>query len=78
MPATAHIMRCPHCYSSDLTQVINTHHRLDGATRRRHGCRRCQIRWTGVELIEPNTIKADVVRPSVKPPALKAQPESAA
>ena len=71
-------MRCPHCHFSDLTQVINTHHRLDGAIRRRHGCRRCQIRWTAIELVEPGTIKADVVRPPATPSALKVQPESAA
>jgi len=59
-------MRCPHCHSSDTTLVINTHHRLDGAVRRRHGCQRCQIRWTGVELIEPGTIKATPVRSTSK------------
>lgn len=57
-------MRCPACKSSDTTCVINTVHRLDGTIRRRHGCERCQIRWTSSEGVTPGTLVSAVVRRS--------------
>lgn len=59
-------MRCPKCLLSEWTCVLNTVQRSDGATRRRVGCRRCQIRWTTIEELEPGSItSAPVHRPVV-------------
>lgn len=71
LPAWAHShrsppMQCPCCRSNDTTCVLNTVHRGDGNVRRRHGCRKCQIRWTGLESLEPQSIIAAFVpRPVV-------------
>lgn len=59
-------MRCPKCLSNEWTCVLNTVQRNDGITRRRLGCRRCQIRWSTVEDFEPGSItSAPVPRPAV-------------
>lgn len=57
-------MRCPACHFSDTTCVINTVPRRDGTIRRRHGCERCQIRWTSSEEITPGSLTSAVVRKS--------------
>jgi hypothetical protein len=62
-------MQCPRCLSGDFTCVLNTVHRQDGSIRRRHGCRACQIRWTGAEEIDPGSLVAAFVpRPVVGAP----------